>query len=297
VTQAAGAAPSALLDKLQTPGGHYAMLALDQRESLRGMFSRSESGDFVDDQSLKTFKKLGVEILTPYASAVLLDRPFGLSGRRPPGIAPHCGLIVAVDVLHQNPGHEITHVTFDDQVTVELLHSVGADAVKLLVLWHPESGRQARAELVDRALERASDAGVATLVEGIVRPEPGRKWTDPAERHDAILACAQELSAYSPDIYKAEVPGYVPGDVSRVAEQSALMTRIVERDWVVLSNGVERDSFASAVAEARRGGASGFLAGRAIWADAVADDDVAAALRERSVARLENLTTIVDRAE
>ncbi len=63
----------------------------------------------------------------------------------------------------------------------------------------------------------------------------------------------------------------------------------------MLSNGVELSSFPEAVTEARRGGASGFLAGRAIWADAVAEDDIAVALRDRSIARLKQLTDIVDR--
>jgi sulfofructosephosphate aldolase len=294
VTQAAGAASSALLARLQTPGGHYAMLALDQRESLRGMFARPHAGGFADDGKLRSFKKLGVELLTPYASAVLLDRPFGLEAHRPRHIAPNCGLIVAVDVLHQEPGDEITHVTFDNLVTVDLLRRVQADAIKLLVLWHRRTGQSERAELVRKALDLAAAAGVATLVEGIVRPEPGRSWSSHSERHDAILACADELTRFEPDIYKAQVPGYSRGDVSLVAEQSAQMTAIVGRDWVVLSNGVERDMFAAAVTEARRGGANGFLAGRAIWADTVAAPDVAAALRSRSIDRLTQLTTIVD---
>jgi sulfofructosephosphate aldolase len=270
------------------------MLALDQRESLRAMYSRSHDGNFVGDDELRDFKKLGVAVLSPYSSAVLLDRPFGLESARPAGIAETCGLIVAVDVLHQIPGQAITHVTFDELVTPALLREVGADAIKVLVLWHRNSGASERAELAERAIALAHEAGVASLVEGIVRPDSGESWSSPAERHDAILACAQELVGFSPDIYKAEVPGYLPGDVSQVAAASAQMTSIVGGDWVVLSNGVERSSFEAAVTEAMRGGASGFLAGRAIWADAVADADISGALHGRSIERLKRLGTIVD---
>jgi sulfofructosephosphate aldolase len=270
------------------------MLALDQRESLRGMFPRASNGDFVDDETLRRFKAAAVEVLSPHASAVLLDRPFALAGGvRPAGLADSCALIAAVDVLHQLPGQEITDVTFDELVTPTLLASLRADAVKVLVLWHRDFGADERAELVTRTMDLASTAGVVSLVEGIVRPAPGTRWASAGERHAAILDCARELSAFHPDIYKAEVPGYVRGDLSAIAEQSARMSEIVGGDWVILSNGVERDAFAGALAEARKGGVSGFLAGRAVWADTVEEADITPALRDRSVARLDRLTEII----
>jgi sulfofructosephosphate aldolase len=285
--------PASLVAGLQTAAGHYAMLALDQRESLRGMLARVDGG-FASDDALRDFKQLGVEVLSPHSSAVLLDRPFTLDRGRPPQLAPGCGLIAAVDVLHQLPGGEISHVTFDDVVTAESLREWGADAVKVLVLWHPESGRAERAALVERVLALAQDAGVASLVEGVVRPESGRTWASDADRHSAILACAEELVGFGPDIYKAQVPGYSAGDLTRVEAESVRMSGIVGGDWVVLSNGVEAAVFPEAVAAARSGGASGFLAGRAIWADTVAEADQRAALSTRSVGRLDGLTAIVD---
>jgi sulfofructosephosphate aldolase len=63
----------------------------------------------------------------------------------------------------------------------------------------------------------------------------------------------------------------------------------------VLSQGVDRERFLPAVQAACRGGASGFLAGRALWSDVVGADDVPALLAERSVPRLEQLIEVVDR--
>jgi len=48
------------------------------------------------------------------------------------------------------------------------------------------------------------------------------------------------------------------------------------------------------VAESLQGGADGFLAGRAIWADTVIEPDVAIALVDRSIPRLERLRSLVD---
>jgi sulfofructosephosphate aldolase len=101
---------------------------------------------------------------------------------------------------------------------------------------------------------------------------------------------------FGPDIYKVEVPGYVPGDLSRVEDHSALMSEIVGGDWVILSNGVDREAFPDALAAAMKGGARGFLAGRAIWANAVEAADPVVVLESQSVSRLQGLTDIVMRS-
>ena len=72
------------------------------------------------------------------------------------------------------------------------------------------------------------------------------------------------------------------------------ITEAVGTPWVVLSNGVKAPFFADAVKACAQGGASGFLAGRAVWADIVGAPDIPAALREVSIPRLEKLAEIVD---
>jgi sulfofructosephosphate aldolase len=62
-----------------------------------------------------------------------------------------------------------------------------------------------------------------------------------------------------------------------------------------LSQGVEPDEFPAAVEAACGGGASGFLAGRAIWTAALADDDWTEGMRAYSVPRLRELAGIVER--
>jgi len=62
----------------------------------------------------------------------------------------------------------------------------------------------------------------------------------------------------------------------------------------VLSNGVKQPFFNDAVKACSMGGASGFLAGRAVWADIVGASDIPKALREVSIPRLQQLAEIVD---
>lgn len=276
-------------------GGGFAMLALDQRESLRRMFPIVDGSEVADDQ-LRAFKKEAMRTLTPHASAVLLDRPYAVERDRPSEIADGCALILAVDVLEQPPLRGVIGTSLDPEVTVEFVDHVGADALKLLVIWRPGPGLEERTALIREFVVLAEQAGVASLLEGIAKPEVGDAWATDEDRQEGILAAAAEMASSGATIYKGEVPGYAPGDVSLVREHAERMTRLMPMPWVILSNGTDAADFAEATKQACLGGAAGFLAGRAIWADAVAEDDPAKALRTRSTERLRTLADIVSTA-
>jgi sulfofructosephosphate aldolase len=73
------------------------------------------------------------------------------------------------------------------------------------------------------------------------------------------------------------------------------ITAVLPVPWVVLSQGVPFDEFPQAVEDACKGGARGFLAGRALWSNTLAADDPTELLRTQSVPRLHELIEIVDR--
>ncbi|HEX3925850.1 MAG TPA: hypothetical protein VHY31_26480 [Streptosporangiaceae bacterium] len=275
---------------LRAESGGFAMLALDQRESLRRMMQPDDGA--VADSALRRFKSAAMRILSPYASAVLLDRLYAVGHERPAELADGCALILAADVLDQPPGLAVVATSLDPVVTPELIAQVGAAAVKLLVVWRPDGREREREALVREFAALARGAGVPSLVEGIVRPADGQRW-GPGERHQAIVRAAVELSSYGGSIYKAEVPGYLPGDLSRVREESHRLTESIGIPWVLLSNGTAPEDFAGAVRQACLGGASGFLAGRAIWADTVSERDLEAVLARRSVERIRRLGRLV----
>jgi sulfofructosephosphate aldolase len=279
------------LAPLMTAEGGFAIVALDQRESLREMFPAGPGNELVGDDALRDFKRTAAQVLTPHASGVLLDRPYAVTtAERPTWIAPTCGLLLAVDVLHSLRGAGVADTDLDEDVTPDFIKGTGATAIKLLIIWR--RGQDKHVRTVQRFLELAAAAGVGTFVEGIVRPPVDTDWKSPADRHEAILEAAADLSPGA-SVYKAEVPGYVAGDVSGVLDQSRALTEVVDGPWVVLSNGVRQADFADAVTEACAGGSSGFLAGRAIWSDTVAEGDQRAALLDRAVPRLHALSDIV----
>jgi sulfofructosephosphate aldolase len=291
------------LGALERPQGGFAMVALDQRESLRTMLGRGDPDASVADESLRTFKRLAASALSPSASAVLLDRGYGLDGSAPPELAPGCAFILAADRLIQPAGLPVQDTDFDDGVTPDLVAATGAAALKLLVLWRTGDDSDRRAAIVSRFLRLCADAGMPGIVEGVVRHgtaaddarrggDPHADWSDD-ERDQAIVAAAAEFGAHRPALYKGEVPSFGRGDPGRLRERCAEITAALPCPWVVLSSGVRADDFTAAVAEACAGGASGFLAGRAIWSEAAGSDEPAEALRTRALDRLRALDAVV----
>jgi sulfofructosephosphate aldolase len=128
----------------------------------------------------------------------------------------------------------------------------------------------------------AREHGLLSVLEGIVRAD---------DREAAIVEAAAELSSVGPSLYKVEVPFRGRGDVEAGCRA---IDAVVDVPWVVLSNGVELEDFPAAVEAACKAGASGFLAGRAVWSDLVNAEDPAPLLRERAVPRLQRLSAIVD---
>ncbi len=269
------------------------MVAMDQRESLRAMFAERMPDD-VPIEARVAFKVAVARLLSPHASAMLLDAEEGLGPiLESEALHPGCGLIIAADALVQPIGGPVEDTDLDESVDLRAAAERGAAAAKLLVIWKEDRSADARADLVGRFLERARAADLPGIVEGVVRPPAGVDDADWSGREDALLEATAELGALRPDLYKAQVPLSGRGDPDDMVKRSRRMTELLPCPWVVLSAGVALEDFAAGVEAACRGGASGFLAGRAVWRDAIGPNPEPALL-ERSVPRLRRLAEIVD---
>ncbi|WP_308281311.1 hypothetical protein [Cellulomonas sp. PS-H5] len=280
------------LDAIARPSGALAMVAMDQRESLRHMFDQAGAGR-VDDERMVAFKLDVARALSPLASGFLIDRDYGVE-RAAPLLPPSCGLILAADALEQEPGGPVEETGLDEVVVAPESDLHGAVAVKLLVIWRRDARREQRVELARRFIEVAAARGVLSVLEPVVRATPEETAAGTWDTEVAIAEAARELSALRPSLYKVQVPLGGRADPAELERACATLGEAVTGPWVVLSQGVDRDDFAGAVRAACRGGASGFLAGRALWSDVVGRPDVPAALAEVSVPRLERLVELVD---
>lgn len=277
------------LSALSRPSGGLTMVAMDQRESLRAMFAEHTALPVPDDQ-LTRFKLAVAAELGQHASGFLIDRTFGFDEVVERRLLPAgCGLILAADALvHPRDGGPVVDTELDDEVSAATARARGAVALKLLVIWRRDAGRDARVAMSAEFVRRCAAAGLLSVLEGVVRPDPG-------EDFDALLLeAAAELGALGPSLYKAQVPRYGRDDLAAVGRVCERVTATVPVPWVVLSQGVRIEDFPESVRVACRAGASGFLAGRGIWSDTLAAPDPVPLLRTRSVDRLTSLAEIVD---
>ncbi|MCU1489107.1 MAG: hypothetical protein JWM85_512, partial [Acidimicrobiaceae bacterium] len=287
-------APPAGLSALVRPGGGFAMLAMDQRESLRTYLEQARRAP-VGDEEVVAFKRAALEDLGPASSGVLLDRDFGLpalaaAGRRTLG----GGLVLAADQLVQRPGGPVEATSLDPMVDEPLISSTGAVALKLLVIWRAgEEERRARGKLIASFLDRCEELAVASLLEAVL-DEEGRLAARAGASAEPWWAMARECADYRPAIYKTELPAGPEVSEDEVIWRCQVITEALACPWVLLSSGVEPDAFAGAVRAACDGGASGFLAGRAVWRASLGEGGYEGGRGSAARARLEELGAIVD---
>jgi sulfofructosephosphate aldolase len=270
-------------EPLRLPDGGFGMVALDQRQSLRNLLA--DRGAPSDDKDIMSFKRTAATVLSRSASAILLDRELGLRDGVPP-LAPGCALVLAADVFDQPPGQIVQSTDLDPGITADYAVELGAAGLKLLILWSPDGDQAQRADLVGRFLAVCREARLASVLEGVARPPAGRGWLSQEEHDDAILAAAAEFGPANPTIYKTEVPGLGRLPRADLVARARAITSTLTSPWVVLSSGVRPADFPAAVEAACAGGADGFLAGRAIWAQSLVAADPAADLATNAVTRL-----------
>ncbi len=283
------------LGPIARDSGGLAMVAMDQRESLRTMFDAAGAGRVGDDRMVD-FKLAVAGALGPHASGFLIDRHFGFDQIRSDGLLPaSTGLILAADALEQRPGGPVEETALDQVVLKPELELTGVAAITLLIIWRRDERRQQRVELARDFVAAAHRLGVLSVLEPVVRVTAEEEATGNWDVDAAIREAAGELSVVGQDLYKVQVPRFGQGSAAELRDACQALDQVITGPWVVLSQGVAREDYLQAVTLACQSGASGFLAGRALWSDVVGAADVPTQLRQIAVPRLERLIAVVDR--
>lgn len=279
------------LKDIARQSGGFAMLAIDQREALRLMFE-SKFQRPIPDQELTNFKVQAAKILSPYASAVLVDNQFSYKQVvAEQAISSSSSMIVAKDRFIPGNGIPVDQVCIDDEVNAEDVKKNGGKALKLLVLWREDEDKEQRMEMVKNFNDICHKSGLISIIEPVVRPP---RVGDKFDREAAIIAAAKELGDSGADLYKGEMPLCGKGDYSTLLNATKKLNEHINMPWVILSSGVLPTLFPRAVRIAMKAGASGFLAGRAVWSSIVGLPDTELMLKDISVPILQNLGNIVD---
>ena len=129
------------LARISGPDGTLAIVAIDQRNTLRRMLS-AESRP-TDPDTIRSFKVDVIDALSPAATAVLLDPEFGVPAVREAGaMASGCATLVAVEPAERATWQGEPRAGRDPERTAEWVREIGGDAVKLLVQMRPDRPRR-----------------------------------------------------------------------------------------------------------------------------------------------------------
>jgi tagatose-1,6-bisphosphate aldolase len=242
------------LDALATDRGAYAVLALDHRDAMRNAFGRAGVEE-VDPATVLAVKARIARVLGGPASGILLD--YDAVGSRP----AHAGLLTPLEAQGFAPldGSRLTRLEFD----AEAARAAGADGCKLLLWYRPDHAPSAahQRELLARAAEDCHRHGLPVVLEPLVHPLEGETERSFADSFpDLVVAAAAEL--HDCDLLKLQYPG---AEACPSATRAAAPLR-----WALLGGSeVDGATFAEQLETACLAGATGFIAGRAIWGGAL----------------------------
>ena len=268
--------------------GVIAAAAMDQRGSLQKALAKEKGGE-ITASMMEEFKSIVTEVLTQYASAILLDPEFGLpaSKRR----SKHSGLLLA----YEKTGYDKTGPgrlpDLLDNWSVRRLKQAGADCIKVLLYYTPTDGDEINDKKhawVERIGDECRANDIPFFLEFVGYEEGAdEKGLEYARKKPEIVK--QSMAEFSKDKYgvdvlKVEVPINMKfvegaksfGGLKAYSKQEALehfrrTAAVATKPFIYLSAGVSNAEFNESLALAAEAGVkfNGVLCGRATWKDGI----------------------------
>jgi tagatose 1,6-diphosphate aldolase len=245
----------------------------------------------ISDAQLGEFKSAVTRVLTPYASAVLLDPEFGSGAFKERSAT--CGLLMTYEVDgYENPRPN-RMLALMPHLSVRRLRELGADGIKILLSYTPFADGTSNDEkkaLIERIGHECHSLGMPFFLEP-VGYDPG--GIDPASfeyakrKPEIVIRSMEEFSKdiYKVDVLKVEFPvnasfvegsSVYQGETAYTRAEALSYFREADRasalPYIYLSAGVTGSHFKESLRMAAESAAcfSGVLCGRATWQDGVA---------------------------
>ena len=266
-----------------------AAAAMDQRGSLQKSLAK-ERGAAADAHDLEVFKTLVTEVLTQYASAILLDPEFGLPASKHRNGK---GLLLAYEKTGYDANTAGRLPDLLDVWSVRRLKEAGADCVKILLYYTPFDKphiNDIKHAWIERIGDECRSEDIPFFAEFVGYDANGgdEKTVEYARKKPAIVTGAMEEFSkprYAIDVLKVEVPiamEFVEG--TRAYKGASAYTRaealqhfrhsaaVTELPFIYLSAGVSNPVFIETLELAGESGVAfnGVLCGRATWKDGIA---------------------------
>src|SRR5438874_9003069 len=276
------------LKRVSNDRGVIAAAAMDQRGSLQKALAKEKGGE-VNDAMMEEFKALVTEVLTPHASAILLDPEWGLpaSKRR----SKNAGLRLA----YEKTGYDKTGPgrlpDLLDNWSARRLKEAGADCVKILLYYtpfDPKNINDIKHAWVERLGDECRANDIPFFLEFVTYEEGvDEKGVDFAKKKpEAVTESMREFTKdrYGVDVMKVEVPvnmKFVEGAKSykgptaytkkEAMELFRKAASVATKPFIYLSAGVSNSEFTESLELAAESGVkfNGVLCGRATWKDGI----------------------------
>jgi len=276
------------LQRVSDKRGVIAAAAMDQRGSLQKSLAK-EKGSEITDAMMEEFKSLVTEVLTPHASAILLDPEWGLpaSKRR----AKNAGLLLA----YEKTGYDKTGPgrlgDLLDHWSARRLKEAGADCVKILLYYTPYDPKDVNDKKhawVERIGDECRANDIPFFLEFVGYEEGAdEKGLDYAKKKPHIVTESMReftKEQYGVDVLKVEVPvnmKFVEGTKSFAGQKAYTKQEAIDlfhkaasvttKPFIYLSAGVSNAEFSETLELAGETGVkfNGVLCGRATWKEGI----------------------------
>jgi tagatose 1,6-diphosphate aldolase len=277
---------------LSNDRGIIAAAAMDQRGSLQKSLAVARGVDIkqITTEMMSEFKVVVSKVLTPHASAILLDPEFGLDAAR--ARSKNAGLLLAYELSGYDNTRPGRLPDLLPHVSVKRIVDWGADAVKILIYYSPFDEapvNDIKHAFIERIGAECETYEIPFFLEFVgYDPKGGdEKAVDYAKQKPEIVKRSMEEFSkpqYRVDVLKVEVPinaEYVEG--SSVYKGQKAYTRdeaqkhfrdaaaIATKPFIYLSAGVSNAQFTESLRLATEAGTaySGVLCGRATWKEGI----------------------------
>jgi len=271
--------------------GVIAAAAMDQRGSLQKSLAKEKGVPNVPDSMLEDFKSIVTEVLTQYASAIVLDPEFGLPAAKRRN--KKAGLLLAYEQTGYDNNRPGRIPDLLNHWSVRRLKEAGADCIKILIYYSPFDSKEINDEkhaFVERIGDECNGQDIPYFLEFVgYDPQGGdEKGLEYAKRKpESVIRSMEEFTKdkYSVDVMKAEVPinmKFVEGMRSNAGKGSAYTRKeaielfrksaaVSKKPFIYLSAGVSNEEFSETLELAAESGVkfNGVLCGRATWANGV----------------------------
>jgi tagatose 1,6-diphosphate aldolase len=271
--------------------GVIAAAAMDQRGSLQKGIAkeRGVEKNAITHEMMEEFKEAVVRILSPHASAFLLDPEYGLPAAKKR--AKNCGLLLAYEKTGYDANKPGRLPDLLEVWSVRRLVAAGADCIKILLYYSPFDAQPIN-DLKHAWVERIGDEcranDVPFFLEFVTYKEGVEDASIDFARHkpEAVIRSMEEFSKdqYGVDVLKVEIPvnmAFVQG--TRACKGEHIWTRdeakalflkaasVARKPFIYLSAGVSNEVFGETLELAAETGVnfSGVLCGRATWKEGI----------------------------